>query len=126
MENQKKVKRTGKRIALDILFILLIVFLIGGSFWEFSRRVGLSVHENAEQTLREMNQEGALLLETQIKRDFDFLHSLAAIMVEDGSVDHPEMIMRNLGLGRDNYSFDRMTFIQSNGMAYTSTGVEQD
>lgn len=126
MEDQKKVKRTGKRIVLDILFAALIVFLIAASFVDFTRRVRLSVHENAEQTLREMNQEGALLLETQIKRDFEFLHSLAAIMVEDGSIDHPEMIMRNLGLGRDNYSFDRMTFIQPNGIAYTSTGAEQD
>lgn len=126
MKDQKKVKRTGKRIVLDVLFAALIVFLIAASFVDFTKRIRLSVHENAEQTLREMNQEGALLLETQIKRDFDFLHSLAAIMVEDGSVDHPEMIMRNLGLGRDNYSFDRMTFIQSNGMAYTSTGAEQD
>ena len=126
MRNQKKVKRTGKRIVLDILFAALIVFLIAASFFDFTKRVRLSVHENAEQTLREMNQEGALLLETQIKRDFEFLHSLAAIMVEDGSIDYPEMIIRNLGLGRDNYSFDRMTFIQANGIAYTSTGAEQD
>lgn len=89
MKDQKKVKRTGKRIVLDVLFAALIVFLIAASFVDFTKRIRLSVHENAEQTLREMNQEGALLLETQIKRDFDFLHSLAAIMVEDGSVDHP-------------------------------------
>ena len=126
MEDQKKVKRTGKRIVLDILFAALIVFLIAASFFEFSQRVRNSVHSNAEQTLHDMNHESALLLETQIKRDFEFLHSLAAIMVEDDSIDNKDMITRNLRLGCENYSFDRMTYIQPDGMAYTSTGAEQD
>lgn len=126
MKNQKKVRRTVKNIALDILFAVLIVFLIAASFIDFSRRISASVHESTEQTLREMNQESALLLETQIKRDFEFLHSLAAIMVEDGSIEEPDMIIRNLRLGRDNYSFDRMTYIRADGMAYTSTGAEQN
>lgn len=126
MKDQKKVRRTVKNIALDILFAVLIVFLIAASFIDFSRRISASVHESTEQTLREMNQESALLLETQIKRDFEFLHSLAAIMVEDGSIEEPDMIIRNLRLGRDNYSFDRMTYIRADGMAYTSTGAEQN
>ncbi|WP_195269857.1 diguanylate cyclase [Eubacterium sp. 1001713B170207_170306_E7] len=126
MEKEKRTRRTGRRVALDILFAALIVFLIVASFVDFSKRVRSSVHENAEQTLREMNQEGALLLETQVQRDFEFLHSLAAIMVADGSVDNPEMVIRNLGLGRDNYSFDRMSYIKADGMAYTSAGEALD
>lgn len=126
MEKTDKIRRTGKRIVLDIMFAALIVFLIVASFIDFSKRVRFSVHENAEQTLREMNQESALLLEAQIKRDFEFLHSLSAIMVEDGSVDNPEIVLRNLGLGRDNYSFDRMTYIRPDGLAYTSAGEGQN
>ena len=48
MEDQKKVKRTGKRIVLDVLFAALIVFLIAASFVDFTKRIRLSVHENAD------------------------------------------------------------------------------
>lgn len=119
---QFDIKYSGKQRAFQIVFALLIFIIIGASFLDFANRVEKSVHHQAEQTLNEMVSEGALRLDTQIKRDMAFLRTEASIMAADGTVNDMEKVIRNLKLGQDNYKFSRMTFIKPDGTAHTSTG----
>lgn len=116
------IKMSAKRMIFNMLFVVLVLIFMMASFYDFTKRVEDSVHQRAKQTLNEIGNEGALLLETQISRDMAFLRTEASIMVADGTFNDLSIVVRNLTFGQENYNFDRMTFIKPDGTAYTSTG----
>ncbi|MEG0376984.1 MAG: diguanylate cyclase [Eubacterium sp.] len=102
----------------------IIVFILGYSFYDFTMRVDLSVHESAEQTLMDTGKQSAQLLIAQINRDFKFLHTIADGMVNNKELNSISELEKDMQNAVTNYSFDRMAVVLPDGQAFAQDGQQ--
>lgn len=110
--------------ALAILGIALVL-VISTVIWS-SAQITQDVTNEVEATLRDVSKQNALIVQQEIRENFNLLYSLAdEISVSPGASD-VSSITRQLGSFVNTYQFKRIGFISPDGQVVTTDGYKQD
>lgn len=110
--------------ALAILGIALVL-VISTVIWS-SAQITQDVTNEVEATLRDVSKQNALIVQQEIRENFNLLYILAdEISVSPGASD-VSSITRQLGSFVNTYQFKRIGFISPDGQVTTTDGYTQD
>ena len=112
------------RQALVILCIALVL-VISTVLWS-SSKITQDVTEEVQSTLRDVGTQNALILQQEIRENFNLLYSLADEIGQSGSSENLTAVTGQLQSFVTTYQFKRIGFISPEGEVVTTDGYIQD
>ena len=110
--------------ALIILSIALVL-VISTVMWS-SAQITQDTEEEVQSTLRDVATQNALIVQQELRENFNLLYSLAdAISVSPDAVN-AKSIAAQLGSFISTYEFKRIGFVSPDGQVITTDGYVQD
>ena len=110
--------------ALIILSIALVLVL-STVLWS-SSRITQDITEEVQSTLRDVGTQNALILQQEIRDNFNLLYSLADEIAQSGNVENIAAITGQLQSFVTTYEFKRIGFVSPDGEVVTTDGYIQD
>lgn len=110
--------------ALAILGIALVLVL-STVIWS-SAQISQDVAEEVESTLRDVANQNALIVQQEIRENFNLLYSFADEVSTTPSASDAASITRQLGSFVNTYQFKRIGFVAPDGQVTTTDGYTQD
>ncbi len=110
--------------ALIILGIALVL-VVSTAIWS-SAKITQDASEEMQSTLRDVATQNALIVQQEIRENFNLLYSLADEISLSPSAGNVNSIASLLGSFVSTYEFKRIGFISLDGQAVTTDGYVQD
>lgn len=110
--------------ALAILGIALVLVL-STVIWS-SAQISQDVAEEVESTLRDVANQNALIVQQEIRENFNLLYSFADEISASSKASDAASITRQLGAFVNTYQFKRIGFVAPDGQVTTTDGYTQD
>lgn len=110
--------------ALAILGIALVLVL-STVIWS-SAQISQDVADEVESTLRDVANQNALIVQQEIRENFNLLYSFADEVSTTPSASDAASITRQLGSFVNTYQFKRIGFVAPDGQVTTTDGYTQD
>ena len=110
--------------ALAILGIALVLVL-STVIWS-SAQITRDVTDEVESTLRDVANQNALIVQQEIRENFNLLYSFADEISASSKASDAASITRQLGAFVNTYQFKRIGFVAPDGQVATTDGYTQD
>ena len=110
--------------ALAILGIALVLVL-STVIWS-SAQITRDVTDEVESTLRDVANQNALIVQQEIRENFNLLYSFADEISASSKASDAASITRQLGAFVNTYQFKRIGFVAPDGQVTTTDGYTQD
>ena len=110
--------------ALIILGIALVL-VISTAIWS-SARITRNAEEEMQSTLRDVGTQNALIVQQEIRENFNLLYSLADEISVSPGVSSVNAIATQLTSFVSTYEFKRIGFVSPDGQVVTTDGYVQD
>lgn len=108
-----------------IILVIALVLVITTVLWS-SAQITQDVSEEMQSTLRDVATQNALIVQQEIRDNFNLLYSLADEISISPGASNVSSIAAQLESFVDTYGFKRIGFVSPDGQAVTTDGFVQD
>ena len=104
-----------------VIMVTALVLVVSTLIWS-SSRISQDVAEEVQSTLRDVGTQNALLLQQEIRENFNLLYSLADEISSSGNGENFSAIAEQLKSFVVTYQFKRIGFVSPDGQVVTTDG----
>ena len=120
-----KMKQSKLSKQALIILVIALVLVITTVLWS-SAQITQDVSEEMQSTLRDVATQNALIVQQEIRDNFNLLYSLADEISISPGASNVSSIAAQLESFVDTYGFKRIGFVSPDGQAVTTDGFVQD